>query len=319
MATTKSVASPASPEAREHVYNLIRTTAEPLTASQLAKLLLAPYKLSEAKLATILDDFVAASRLHAFPPKTAKGKPRYWDRDAGEFGRSLIAAALDKKGAQSKADLRKAAKQLTDAAFQTAFQHLVDSHALFEHPPLPKKKSTLFGSRPPSPEPYLRDLGLQLTNVVAQLTAAGVSREELRRALVQLVEATGVPFGAGVAGGANVDARDGEPPRREIVVDLVSLMRRIEPAADNGALVAARALRRVAQLDKPHFDRAVLDLARQGRVMLHRHDFAGGLSAAERDELVTDGAGAYYVGMALRRQPVSLDNARPGSRPLAPT
>ena len=298
MAKTKSVASPASPEAREHLYDLIRATAEPLTASQLAKLLVAPHKFSEAKLVPILDEFVAASRLHSFPPKTAKGKPRYWDRDAGALGRSLITAALDKKGAQSKADLRKAAKQLTDTAFQAAFQTLTDSHALFEHPPLPKKKSTLFGSRPPSPEPYLRDLGLQLTKVVVQLTAAGVPGEELRRALVQLVESTGVPFGA------RVSARDGELPRREIGVDLVSLMRSIEPAADNGALVAARELRRVARLDKPHFDRAVLDLARQGRVMLHRHDFAGGLSAAERDELVTDGAGTYYVGMALRRDQV---------------
>lgn len=304
MAKTRSAASPPSPEAREHLYNLIRTAAEPLTASQLAKLLVAPHKLSEIKLVPILEEFVAASRLHAFAPKTAKGKPRYWDRDAGELGRSLIAAALDKKGAQSQADLRKAAKQLTDAAFQAAFQTLTDSHALFEHPPLPKKKSTLFGSRPPSPEPYLRDLGLQLTKVVVQLTAAGVPGEELRRALVQLVEATGVPFGARVTASASVSARDGELPRRELGVDLVSLMRSIEPAADNGALVAARELRRVAQLDKPHFDRAVLDLARQGRVMLHRHDFAGGLSAAERDELVTDGAGTYYVGMALRRDQV---------------
>ena len=304
MAKTRSAASPLSPEAREHLYDLIRAAAEPLTASQLAKLLVAPHKLSEIKLVPILDEFVAASRLHTFPPKTAKGKPRYWDRDAGELGRSLIAAALDKKGAQSQADLRKAAKQLTDAAFQAAFQTLIDSHTLFEHPPLPKKKSTLFGSRPPSPEPYLRDLGLQLTKVVAQLMAAGVPGEELRWALVQLVESTGVPFGARVSAGASVSARDGELPRQELGVDLVSLIRSIEPAADNGALVAARELRRVAQLDKPDFDRAVLDLARQGRVMLHRHDFAGGLSAAERDELVTDGAGTYYVGMALRRDQV---------------
>ena len=35
-------------------------------------------------------------------------------------------------------------------------------------------------------------------------------------------------------------------------------------------LETGRELRRVANLDKPQFDRAVLDLARQGRVMLHR-------------------------------------------------
>ena len=304
MAKTKTIASPISPETREHLYNVIRATAEPMTAGQLTKLLVAPHKLSEAKMAPILDELVAASRLHPFPPKTAKGKLRYWDRDAGELGRSLIAAVLDKKGAQSKTDLRKAAKQLTDAAFEVAFQHLIDARSLFEHPPLPKKKSTLFGNQPPSPEPYLRELGVQLAKVVAQLMAANVSGKELRRALVQLVEATGVPFGAGGTahdGGSPQTEHDGESPQPEAGTDLVSLMRRIEPAADNGALVPARELRRVAKLDKSHFDRAVLELARQGRLMLHRHDFAGGLSDSERDELVTDGAGTYYVGMALRR------------------
>jgi hypothetical protein len=54
-------------------------------------------------------------------------------------------------------------------------------------------------------------------------------------------------------------------------------------------------------LEKQLFDRAVLELARQGRLSLHRHDFPSSLSPAERDELVTDGAGAYYVGMALRQ------------------
>ena len=267
-----------------------------MTASQLSKLLVAPHKLSEAKLMPILDEFVAASTLQTFSPKSAKGKRRYWDRDISELGRTLIAAALDKKGPQSAADLRKAAKQLNDADFQSVFQGLIDSRALIEHPPLPKKKSGLFGNRPPSPEPYLKAIGLQLTKAVSQLTSANVSREELHRALVQLVEATGVPFSA------TSPERNGELPRRGPVVDLVSLMKRIEPAAENGALVAARELRRAANLEKPQFDQAVLDLARQGRLMLHRHDFAAGLSTSERDELVTDGAGTYYVGMALRRE-----------------
>ena len=295
MATTRTIAPP-SPETRERVLSVIRATAEPMTASQLSKLLVAPHKLSEAKLVPILEEFVAASTLQTFSPKTPKGKLRYWDRDISELGRTLVAGALAKKESQSIADLRKAAKQLTDAQFQLVFQGLIDSRSLFEHPPLPKKKSSSFGTHPPSPEPYLKEIGLQLTKVVAQLTAFRVPREELRRALVQLVEATGVPFGA------SASTQNGDVPKREPVVDLVSLMKSIEPAAENGALVAARELRRAANLDKSHFDQAVLDLARQGQLMLHRHDFAAALSTAERDELVTDGAGTYYVGMALRRE-----------------
>jgi hypothetical protein len=85
-------------------------------------------------------------------------------------------------------------------------------------------------------------------------------------------------------------------------VDLLALIRRIEPGAERGALVVSRDLRRAARLEKETFDRTVLDLARQGRLSLHRHDYPASLTAAERDDLVTDGAGTYYVGVALRRE-----------------
>jgi hypothetical protein len=282
-----------APETQEQVLIAIRSTSEPMTASQISKLLVAPHKLSEAKLAPLLEDFVETSKLRAFPSKTAKGKPRYWDRDSNEFGRQLIMGSLKKKGAQSEADLRKASKQLPEAAFQSVFQSLIDSRTLIPHPPLPKARKILFSNSPPSPEPYLRDIGVQLTKIVAPLIAAGVSQNELRQSLVQLVERAGVRFGASTGNAV--------PARQDTAADLVSLIRSIEPGADNGALVAARELRRAAKLDKQQFDRAVLDLARQGRLMLHRHDFANGLSPDERDELVTDEAGTYYVGMALRR------------------
>lgn len=296
MAKSKLVAAP-SQETRDYVYQQIQQTSEPVTAGQIANLLAPPHKLSEAKVTPILDEFVAAARLQLFPPKTAKGKPRYWDRDQNEFARSLILETLDKKGSLAKTDLRKAVKQLTEELFLNAFQGLLDSQKLFEHPPLPKKKTSLFGKCPPAPEPYLNDLGGQLSKIVAQLRGASVPVEVLRRALVQLVESTGVPFGEGAA-----VTRSAAIPLQELNVDLIALMRSIEPAADSGALVAARELRRAARIDKMPFDQEILALARQGRLMLHRHDFASGLSQAERDELVTDGAGTYYVGMALRRE-----------------
>lgn len=294
MAKRAKVELPVSPETLDYVQSLFPQTVEPFTAAQISKLLVAPHKLTEAKLVPILNDYVSSSRLHTFPPKTAKGKPRYWDRDASEYGRVLIVAAIARKGPLAKTDLRKAAK-LTEPEFDAALKSLFESGRLFEHPPLPKKKTSTIGQLPPSPEPYLKDLGAQLTAVIAQLQGAGVPTAELRRALVQLVDATGIPFGTNAPG----------PPRSDVApaVDLLALMQRVEPAAANGALVAARDLRRASGLDKPLFDKTVLDLARQGKLMLHRHDYPGGLTDVERDELVTDGAGTHYVGMAIRRAP----------------
>ncbi len=280
---------------RAAVLDVAQRAECPLTAKELTRQLETPVKFAEVTLTVFLNEHVAAGRLHSIPPKTTKGGTRYWGRDLAQFGRGLIVALLDQKGSQSKTDLKKGIKGLNATAFEQAFQALIAEGRVCEHPPIGRAKAVRFGSQPPAPEPYLKDVGVQLTKIVSQLVAANVSSAELRRALVQLVESTGISFGSTAATRADgVVARATE-------VDLLTLMRQIEPGTDNGALVPARNLRRAAQLDKRDFDLRVLDLARAGRLTLHRHDFATGLSTTERDELVCDGAGTYYVGMALRR------------------
>ena len=54
-------------------------------------------------------------------------------------------------------------------------------------------------------------------------------------------------------------------------------------------------------VEKSSFDQAVLRLADQGKVALHRHDFPAGLSTEDCAELVTDATGDFYVGIALRQ------------------
>jgi len=51
---------------------------------------------------------------------------------------------------------------------------------------------------------------------------------------------------------------------------------------------------------KAEFDEAVLSLYKDRRVYLDRHDHPMRLSDAERQYLVSDGAGNYYVGITLR-------------------
>lgn len=355
-----------SPEARDHLWQVIRSSTEPLTVKALARLLLPPHKMTTAELGTILDEDVAVGRLYRLPPASARGAPRYWDRDAAalirlaaweavrrserprtarellrdlgisfkikepelsralneqvasgaihavapatakgkprfwhrhalEFGKLEILNLLEAKGAQTAAALKKTVKGFSESQFQEIIQSAIDSGVLWRHPPIGKSKHELLGKKPPSPEPYLRDVGTQLTKVIAQLQAAQVPDEELRRSVVQLLEAAGIAFAAGPEA-----KRDGQSDCATKSVDLIALMRRLEPGADRGALVGARDLRRAARLEKSLFDQAILELARQGRLSLHRHDYATSLSSTQRDDLVTDGAGTYYVGMAIR-------------------
>ena len=59
-------------------------------------------------------------------------------------------------------------------------------------------------------------------------------------------------------------------------------------------------LRRESGLPKDAFDRAALELAGEGRAYMAPHDHAGRLPAEEREELVADGRGIYYVSFSLR-------------------
>lgn len=291
----KKVVLPPTQEAKAEVLKVISRTSEPLVAKKISALLVAPFKISPTVLVPILDEYVVSGQLHAFPPATAKGQPRYWDRDLTEFGRVLMVGLIEKKGPQPRSKLKTAAKGLDEARFQTAVQSLLDSHRVYEHPPLGKSKVVAFGLRPPAPAAYLKEIGLQLARVIHQLSAVGVTTSDLSDAVDQLFSQAGLKRDSIDARTTAIDSQ------ADLELELLGLIRQIEPGAEQGALVTARELRRVANREKSCFDQAVLTLARKGLLMLHRHDYPSGLSPFERDDLVTDGAGTYYVGMALRR------------------
>ena len=189
---------------------------------------------------------------------------------------------IHNKGPQPIAKLKTAAKGLSDPQFKQAFQNLIEAGRIREHPPVGKSRTSKFGTEPPECGPYLRDVGTTLTKIVRQLIEAGVDRNALARTIWVRLDEMGLPLPATPSAPIVTEpAQNGEP-------DLLMLMHQIEPGAERGALVTSRELRRAANLEKQHFDQLVLDLARRGRLMLHRHDHASGLSAAERDELVTD-------------------------------
>lgn len=274
---------------------------EPCTAKDLAGQLTSPVKLTEAEIAPVLEQLVSTGALHAIPPASTKGKPRYWGHDVLELGRRTIASVIDTKGPQTLGNLKKVLKGFSEPQSQQILERLRAERKIVVHPPMGGVKQELYGTRPPAPASYLKDVAAQLVKVVAVLRSAQVPMDELRRTVIQLVEEAGISFGASgtIADTNSNTSGEGVTPA---TVDLIALMKRIEPGAERGALVGARDLRRTAHLPKREFDHAVLELARSGRLSLHRHDYATSLSQDERDELVTDGDGTFYVGMALRPQ-----------------
>lgn len=67
-----------------------------------------------------------------------------------------------------------------------------------------------------------------------------------------------------------------------------------------GTLLLVRELRDRVRLDKARFDAAAIALSEGGAAVLHHHGHAGALSETDREKLIFDGQGTYYVGIAPR-------------------
>jgi hypothetical protein len=99
------------------------------------------------------------------------------------------------------------------------------------------------------------------------------------------------------------DPSASEPFQAEIDNLLLKGMHDLNSAIEQGASVLLRDLWRLMPPEyRRHetFDAAVLRLADEGRIVLHRHDQPSILTDAERNELVRDEAGTYYTSIAQR-------------------
>ena len=175
-------------------------------------------------------------------------------------------------------------------------EHLSYSKQAYEYPKYGKVKIR-YGLQPPEPGPYLGKAMQEITALQRLLAPFRISLEAIYGALgreLGLARETGEP--------------SKEPPKGEIVLPdaeplLLRAITRLQPFGQRRALVSIRELRRSMGLAKSVFDRVVLSLALQGKVALHHHDFPSSLSPEERDELVRDEQGTYYVGIVPKESP----------------
>jgi hypothetical protein len=94
---------------------------------------------------------------------------------------------------------------------------------------------------------------------------------------------------------------------RRVGGQLLELMDQMEPAI--GALISLGSLRRQATyIDRADFDDAIIDMATDGVVNLHRHDYPASLTKEEKEDMVPDGRGGYFIGVVRR---VAVSNGVP--------
>lgn len=175
-------------------------------------------------------------------------------------------------------------------------EHLSDARQIYEYPRFGKIK-TRYGLQPPDPGPYLGKALENITAVHNLLAPLHVSLEGIYEVLgreLALKRTARAP---------SPERSPDEKTSREAQPLILEGITRLQPLGQRRALVSIRELRRSVSLTKSVFDRAVLSLAVQGKVALHHHDFPSSLSPDEREELVRDEQGTFYVGIVPKEMP----------------
>lgn len=299
---TTPVAATTDAELLEVVRKAIEKAGAPLSATKLNGMLPKSLRQGAKKLHDFLEGQTTRGVLHRY----AKGKSVAFGLEAPEaFARqAVLDAAGDEPESwtnlKKRPTLKAAAACLAAKSLDAARDGLRREKRIFEWPKTGTSKAGRLARRPVDPKDYLAQSGF-VDNALKAIKAAlkkdlgalskfGLDDGQVQSAaMAMLVERLGT---------------DTQPPYAPDMATLF-LDRMIEedPASAGGAPIPLRNLRRALAFQFPEkaaFDQAVLALAREGVMALHRYDYPAGLTDDERDELVSDGQGGFYLAISRR-------------------
>ena len=276
-------------EATDFVLRALEQSSQPLGVTKLNKAIPKSAPFQKKQLPELLEQMAESNQIRAH--HQAKSIT-YWLPAHEKQACARILEALDEKPL-TQTELRNKFKSLLIGWPQKKraelVERLIKEKRVYKLPPL-TGKSVSFSVAPANPRDYLQkpisELADRIKKLAGQLTEAGVEPAQLFSAAHDLWRrALPVGFDQKQALPANFD---------QLILD------GMERRATTDPLVSLSELRRdlaFAIPDKGDFDRAVLRLAEAGRVVLHRHDYPTGLSQPERDALVSDERGNYFIGV----------------------
>ena len=305
----------------EAILDVFHESPTPLTVSQAQKLYKGP-KLAKNDWPRIIQERLMQGQLFEC---SASGKSvRYWAYDEEQKVRETVYEALSVDPLPESKLVTAVNKSLgkvsSPAAIKKYLLAMKLEKRLHEHPG--KGTAKTLSLRPPSPLDSVqlkKGTWTDLVNVFGGVAAKGVMIDDflalIRRKLSETAMAPALPGGSATASkqadpvatrGDESPVRPPPPPsteQAEVEQLILKGMLDIEPGVEDGVPVSIRILRQHMPPEyQKHevFDRAVLRLAEEDRVILHKQDDAANLSQAERDELVRDEYENFYTVIAHR-------------------
>lgn len=293
-------------EVRDDLLGLVRKLEAPATVAAILKGQAKALGRPQAELAGLLQTLHASGAIHRYG--TAKTPKYYQEPPEAIVGRSIVAAASG-VGPMSWAELKKRpvlkpdVKLVSASALNAIRDDLVRAGRIHRWPKLGTKGVERFSTAPPDPSEYLGPLldrfREQLKALAETFGSDRVTVDRLERAAGRVLLKLGE-----TAQEFEVSGGPATPPPIDDGQQILDAMRQADPATSTGAPIALDRLRPLMNGrlgSKSAFDEAVLDLARRGLVSLHRHDFPKGQTEAERDRMVPDGQGGFYVTISRRK------------------
>lgn len=264
------------PEARQTLLQAIDAADAPVTAAALGK---RPGIGTGARAKLLLAEDVASGRVFNW------GKSAYWNLDPETVARQRVLEAVGRE-CLSLSDLKKRVCRetptLATKAVQFAIKMLIAEKRLLRKETKLSNVSGIIDLK--HPEPYLQ-----------RKIAAVLKSVELERSADRI--------GALLATESDFSAVSSvpSPEVKDVAEIMFAAMNRLAFAP--GTTVTFHILRQQPELThipKKIFDGAALLLQQERRALLNPHGYAGSIAAQEKEQLVTDGFGNYYVSIYAR-------------------
>jgi hypothetical protein len=266
----------------------LQQSAQPLNVAKLEKAVPESALKSKKELPELLEQLVRSGQIRSHKARSSV----YWLPSLEERAFEKILEALNEIPL-TKTDLKSKLPSLLigwpPPMRDEMLARLIKEKRVYKVKPLAGNGQLLSARAELTPQDHIK-LALQLA--VAKLKRRGLTAEQVMTVAREVLQPT--------------PASPAIPPSRHDAVDLEGLilerMLRLKPSAATGAPVELSQLRHALRPeidDKDVFDRTILGLAEQGRVAVHRHDYASSLNQEELAALVSDGRGNYFIGVTL--------------------
>ncbi len=289
------------------ILSLLAASPDPLPVSKLRAALRKRHDLSVQELEALVAGHVGLGTVFRYAPLRGEGF-RYWDRDRGRYLDTLIERELREAALPIQTLRGRVAKRLPDISegeLSVRVAGLLRAGRLHELPRVAGNRAARLSAKPPDPKVYLSGLIQRLVHAIEEeslrLAAFGVPCAATFAAARALLESS-VLYGRPAPDGVSPHA-DSAVTEQDLEHQILEQLRRLSADLRHGGLVSTRELRgtepRFAH-EHAAFDRALLQLAKDGRVWLYRHDFPASLTESERKAMVTDGRGNYYNGISFK-------------------